>query len=247
MKLFTLLKSMSAGLLLFTLQASLFAQEQPLSQETSAVEQYFSRFYRADPRLVSGNYYRTPMMSEGTGDPFCIDANWKTGSVVIDGIRFEELPLRYDITSHELILNTVDQTDTYMQIMLKKTHISEFTMNGRLFIPFHSDDPLLGRRFCELMVDGQVSLLVLRTKNLKVTAGGVNDFYYQLTRLMYLQIGETLLPYRGKNSLYKAFPEQAPALKAFAKENRLRFRKLDEWDHSRMITYCNTLLSQYEK
>jgi hypothetical protein len=223
-----------------------FAQTNDNQINSEEVKSYYQNYFKADPRLISGDFYQTPVMSNSTGDPYFIDANWKDGSVIINDLEFQNLQLRYDISSHQIILNTLNQTDSYLQIALKKEQISEFVMNGRIFRPYPSDDPVYGRRFAEVIVQGDINFLVVKSKNLKVTEGGVSDYMYQTSTRKSIQIGEQLLPYRGVKTLKKEFPELKVQLKQFTKSNHLRFRKLQLDQHASIIEHCNSLLEKPE-
>lgn len=215
-------------------------QNNPLS--SSRVKEHYAEYYKSDPRLVSGDFYQTPMMSQSTGDPFFIDANWKKGSLIIEGIRFDELLLRYDVSSHKLILNTVNFTGSYIQIVLKKDIISEFTLDNRLFLPYPDMDPVYGQRFAEAMVEGPISFLVVKTKNLKVTAGGTSDYLYQSNNKRVLSIDERLISYHGIRTLKKNYPQFKTQLKEYIKTNRLRYKRLNLEQHASMISFCNKLI-----
>lgn len=233
------------GLVLVAFNVGSGAQEQSEHAGTAdagKVRAFFRAYGQADPRLVSGDFYQTPAMSEASGHPFCLDGDWNTGSVVIGGVRFDQLTLRYDITSHDLILNTSGFTGSYIQIRLKKDQISEFELEGRLFRPFPGRDPVSGIRFYESAVEGPAELMVLKTKSLKVAGGGIQDYYYQENRSLFIRTSEDLIPYRGKRSLYKLYPEMREELKSFIRENQpfLRRKTLD--DQIRLIRFTNDLI-----
>lgn len=219
------------------------AAQAPVSPVSSQeIKKSFEPFFKVDSRLLSGDFYQTPMMSSSTGDPFFIDPNWKKGRVRVDGIWFENISLRFDISSHNIILNTVDLTNSYMQVILKKDRIDYFTMGSHSFITFPADDPSMGKRFCELMVSGPIEFLVLKTKNLKVTAGGLSDYIYQTTTQKNLRYQGELTRYTGRGTLIRKFPEFKSELKDFIKDNKLIFRRLDLDQHAMLISYCNKLI-----
>ncbi|MBT3242605.1 MAG: hypothetical protein HN352_05610 [Bacteroidetes bacterium] len=216
------------------------ANEEIISSE--AAHSFYNQLYKTDSRLVSGEYYQIPIMNTATGHPFFIDQSWKTGTIVIDGIIFNELPLRYDISSNELILSTIDFTNSYLQIKLKKHNIEYFTLNDKLFKPFKKDTLQTDPLFYEELVNGKISLLLLKTKTLKISSGALSDYRYQTSQKKFLSINNKLFSYKGKRSLYKLFPEFKEAIKTYSRQKKIRLRPKKMSGHIELINYCNSLL-----
>lgn len=224
-----------------TIPNTITAQNQN-SISSKEVRKHFEAFFKADPRLISGDFYQTPQMSESTGDPFFIDANWKIGSATLHGVTFENLLLRYDIDSHQVILNTVNHTDSYLQIALKKADMTEFTMAGESFVAYPKEDHVDGKLFANAMVIGPIDFWIIKSKNLKVTAGGISDYIYQTNTKKTLRYDDKLLTYRGVNTLQKLLPQHKTQIKTFIRDQKLRFKRKSLEDHASIIAYCNQLI-----
>jgi len=248
------MKSTTGSLYIFGLAILLFsfyinntvsAQAQK-SISSEEVREHFKDFYKADPRLVSGDFYQTPQMSESTGDPFYFGSDWKKGTATIHGVKFENLLLRYDIDSHQVILNTVNHTDSYLQIVLKKAEMTEFSMAEELFVAYPKEDPIDGKLFANAMVSGPVDFLIMKSKNLKVTAGGISDYIYQTNTKRTLQYNNRLITYKGVYTLQKLLPQYKPQIKEFIKARKLRFKRKSLEDHASIIAFCNQLIQSGE-
>ena len=112
----------------------------PISSEE--VSKHFDKLYQIDSRLVNGDFYQTPRMNDAAGHPFFIGTKWKSGSVAMEGIVFDDLQMRYDISSGFVILNTAGFMNSAVQLVLKKDRIKYFTLDGNLFRPYPEDDPM---------------------------------------------------------------------------------------------------------
>lgn len=221
-----------------------FSQSTIKPVASKAIQEHFDNMYKIDPRLVSGDFYRTPVMSNSIGHPFFISFEWKKGSVVLDGIHFDSLLLRYDISSNALILNTRNITSSYLQLVLKKNHISSFQMGNHSFRPFPGKLQFNGFYFGEVLAEGEIDLLLLRSKKLTVTVSGLEDYTYQANQSQYILLNENLTKYRGRRTLYKLFPELKAELRDFIIENRLKYRRLKFDDHINLVNHCNILLKE---
>ncbi len=203
---------------------------------------HFDKLYQIDSRLVNGDFYNTPSISKAAGHPFFISPEWKNGTVAMEGVVFADLQLRYDISSGLIILNTAGFTNTAVQLVLKKDRIDYFTMDGDLFQPYPNDDPMTGIRFCQVLEEGTIDFVLIRSKNLKVTTTGRSDFAYQTKQSQTLRIGDELHPYLGRHSLIKLYPDLKTELRLYLKENRLRLKKMSIVEHAGLVKYCNSLI-----
>ncbi len=229
-------------ILIMIIPIASFGQSGVKPVDSHDVFNHFNKLYQIDARLVNGDFYNTPSISKATGHPFFISSDWKNGSVSMEGVVFENLQLRYDISSGLIILNTAGFTNTAVQLVLKKDRIDYFTMDGNLFQAYPDDDPMTGIRFCQVLEEGAIDFVLIRSKNLKVTTTGRSDFAYQTKQSRIIRIGDELHPYLSRHSLIKLYPDLKPDLRLFLKENRLRFKKMSNNEHARFVKYCNSLI-----
>jgi len=221
-----------------------YSQSEIKPMPSKEVFDHFDQLYKVDARLVSGDFYQTPFMNKLAGHPFFFDTDWKSGSVILDGIQYDSLQIRYDINSNQLILNTVAITNTYLQLVLKKDLISSFTMGKHKFRPYAEKQALTGVQFCEILAQGEIDFLIVKSKRLKVTPGGSSDYVYQTSQMRTLQLNNELIPYRGRRTLYKLFPELKSQLRYFIKTKHLKYRRISLEDHVELINHCNSLLAK---
>ncbi len=164
----------------------------------------------------------------------------------MEGVVFDNLLMRYDISTGQLILNSTDFTNSYLQLVLKKDRIKYFTFDGSLFKPYPIENPMTGIQICQVLEEGQVDFLLVKSKNLKVTPGGLSDFVYQNNQTRILQLNDELITYRGRRTLYKLYPVLKPLLKDHIKKQRLTFKRMKLENQINLISYCNSLLAGKE-
>lgn len=193
--------------------------------------------------MISGNFYQDPSPKSTGGNPYYGDFDWKRGSVTLEKLVFDTLLLRYDICNNELIINTLNFNGSPFQISLNKDLVSSFSLEGRKFIHFPSSDPRKNSRFCEVLAEGTVTLLLLETKSLKVPVSGNTSYFYEPFSRMYMLVGNEITAYQGKATLYRRYPHLKAALQGYIRTQKLRFHK-NKLSHARLVEYCNTLLTQ---
>ena len=222
---------------------TVFSQSLYKPVESVVIQEYFDSLYKFDPRLISGDYYQ-PRFSIPDGHPFFIDEEWKTGSVMLDGTLYDDLLLKYDIISNELVLNTKNMSSFSLQLVLKKKHIAYFNMGDHFFRPFPGSFQSDSLYFCEVLVQGDTELLLLKSKTLSVVSDGLTVYRYLLNQAEYLHRNGVLYRYWGRPTLYKLFPEIKADIRRYLKEKRLKYKRLKLEDSINIVNHCNLLLGE---
>lgn len=219
------------------------AQQAVEPYSSKEVLDHFDEFFKLDSRLVNGDFYQTSNLSKATGHPFFFSPEWKEGSVILEGDEFDGLLLRYDIHTGQVILNSAGFTNSAVQLVLKKDRIESFTMDGNIFQPFPDENSLTGLQFCQVLVEGKIDFLQIKSKNLKVSSG-LSDFAYTEYDDKYLRIDNEIIPFRNRKTLYKLYPEHKTKLQEYLRQKRLKFRRMNLSGQADYISYCNLLIEE---
>ncbi len=230
-------------LLLLVTTGSVLCQPSSGSNTSQTLFHHYDKLFQVDSRLISGNFYQDPTPKSTDGHPFFGGDQWNNGSVVIRGVEFDSLQLRYDIYTNELVINTLNFNNTALQVALNKLNISEFTMSGMKFIPFPSGEVKANSQFSEVLSEGSATLLLVQTKSLIVPANGNSLFSFDTYSRMYLLVNKELRVYKAKRTLFQAFPEYKSQLQNYIRTEKLKFRSGKFDSHARLVNYCNTLLT----
>ncbi len=216
----------------------------PISSQEMLTD--LDRIYGADQRLVSGNFYHEVSLKAVNGHPFCIDEEWKTGNVILADRIYYNLLLKYDISSNNLVLNTINLNNSAITLCLKIEKISEFTLGNKWYIRYPGNDKKDKILFCEVLTEGKVNYLLLRSKQRVVVNNGVNDYSYKESLSNYIFVNGELFVFKGRRSLYKLFPEHKSSLRKFISQKGISMGKSDISDRARLVNYCNSLLNSAE-
>ncbi|MEA1887417.1 MAG: hypothetical protein U9N72_09420 [Bacteroidota bacterium] len=222
----------------------LFSQETGTPDPSYKILEELDKIHGADQRLVSGPFYHQAHYGSLIGYPFCINEEWKTGQVKLSGITYDNLLLRYDIVSNELVLNTINLNNTPWQISLKTSDISSFKMDNREYVVFPGSQDEDKPVFCELVSSGHVDFLLLTTKELRITVSGGSDYEYKKYYKNYLSKDNTLVRFRGRRSLFKLFPDLRKELRQYISQQGLLLGKKNTSGRALLIDYCNKILSE---
>lgn len=237
-----------ASFLLLSVLMNIHAFCQSVSRPVSSdkFRETIDQVFGFDQRLVSGEFYIRPPAGTIIGHPYYIDGEWKIGSVIINGKKFDNLLLKYDIEENKLVLNTSNLNSVNLEICLRIKNITRFTLGDRVFIKSTEQDNTDEILFYELISDGEVKLLQLKRKKLMITTSGSIYYEYQESIYHYIMYNDTMEKFHGIRTVNKLFPQHKKALRKYAREHNLIFNKDNINDRIRLLRYCNLLLSNTE-
>ena len=232
-------------MLLFLLSGlSVPAQQTNQPVPSLYIKNELDKIYGLDQRLVSGKSYTGELQGSIIGHPYWIDSSWKTGSVTINGITFNNLLLRFDISEDILVLNTSNLNAQTIQVCLDMDAISEFSLGDNKFIAFPVQDDSGKAVFCQVCAEGKLSYLVTRNKKLSISSESTTDYKYEEQVNNYLLYEGRLIKYKGKRTIYKLFPELKQEIRKFSYQNALTIPRKNIVNRAILVEYCNSLTDQ---
>jgi len=150
--------------------------------------------------LLNGRIWRN-QYSKTTGDQFFLTNTFLKGSVVINGRRFGDLDLKYDILNDELIL----RIESYPIIFMNKEMVDSFTLdyesrNYHMINAGNSNSSVL-RGYVNVLYDGPSALYVKYAKMIQPLGDdGLYDLFYQAHQI-FLRKGTEIVPVGGRKQL----------------------------------------------
>ena len=224
-------------------QAPVSAQGSMEVSESRLLSEYFDNVYGADERLVSGPFYYGAIRGSIQGHPYYFDEDWKTGSVEIGDVRFDNLLLKYDISIDQFILKYITTNNASYQVGLRSGNITKIIVGLHTFVPLPESRDTISVPFAELLSDGKVQYMVTKSKYLVLTNGsGMTDYVYKENLRQYLYTNNQMVPFRGKKALFNLYPELKAQLKQYARKNGLVLGPSKLQDRAKWIDQCNYLL-----
>lgn len=220
------------------------AQEIPDQKATLLVSQYFDNLFGADERLITGPFYYGPTRGSIQGHPYYYDDLWKDGSIETEDDLFTGLKLKYDNYLNKIILMYSSTDNAVYQVGLRPGNVVRATIGGNEFIPLPGYSDSTNTPVAEVISDGEVQYLVTRLKTLQITNGsGSSDYVYKENLNQYIFYNGTLTPFKGRNTLFRIFPELKEDLKRFIRMSNIYPTRKNITARGNLIDYCNTLLS----
>ena len=173
------------------------------------------------------------------GHQFFFSEKPTTGTLVYNGIRYENFPMMYDTYLDEVI---VIHDSTTLRTKLVKEKINSFSIFDHHFIYMKNDDNLLERGIYNIVYDGEKQVFVKRKK---IIEDYVKDL--QMTR-EFIDKDVFIVYDRGnyhiitkRNSLLQLFGDLRPQVRKYLREENLKFKKNKEIAIIQSISYFESI------
>jgi hypothetical protein len=190
--------------------------------------------------LLNGRIWRNPY-SKVTGDQFFLANTFLKGSVTLNGRRFNNLDLKYDIYDDELIL----RIESHPIIFMNKEMVDSFSLvfENRNYHIINAGNDTSGvlRGYVNVLYDGPSALYVKYIKKIQPLAvDGKYDLFFQEHRI-YLRKGPEIVPAGGKRKLLNLLEDKKKEIRDYMKGSRLKIKRKDPDTFIPVLKYYDSI------
>ncbi len=208
----------------------------------------FNDVYNLNGHLINGRKYYN-RYSNAPGHPFFMEDQFKEGKIVISGIPYDDVLIKFDIVNQEIVLQFSYIYGGNNQIVLNSEYVNEFELDAKLFRQY----ALPGKEnvFLQVVAEDKITCLYSWRKQLISQRYSIENpyLYSDQESKSYLLINNRLIQYRGKKSFIKIFPgELHQDIKRFIRTNNIRLGSASENTIRQLINYCSRIsdLSKFD-
>jgi hypothetical protein len=173
----------------------------------------------------------------------------RTGSVILNGRRYDNLLLEYDTYLDQLIYSDFKKliNDQIFKIALNKDIVSGFSMNfgsdSVIFRNFRAEtDPgfNLADGFYEVVYEGR-SKFIIRHQSVLVESEGLYEYRY--TPLQYVSAGGNFVRVKTASGFRKIFGDRADAVRKYMRLHSIRFSTAGKGELAAIMKYYDSLIT----
>ncbi len=208
--------------------------------EANALVQY-SRIMRYQALIFNGSEYQ-----EFDGNleqhPYFQSEYLEAGTIRYDGELYPAIPLFYDLTTDELIIEHYDQKGYQVLVKLRQDRVQSFEVFGHSFQRLSGDSlNSIKTGFYDVLYDGDVKLFARRrkVKHEELTTNQLIVEFNEKTAY-YLWKGGRYYPVKSKRSILKVLKDKKKLLNQFSSKSNLDY-------HLRKEASFVELIRQYDK
>jgi len=191
----------------------------------SAVASYH-QFTGKRSRLLNGLEYTGYTKIEGHA--YFLDDQWQTGSVVYDGLVYNNIPMQYDLLKDFVV---VLHPDGYPAFRLFNEKVTEFTLARHRFIRIVRDSlslsPLATGYYDELY-NGKLLVLAKRTKLIDERVSDKLDRMFIAKNYYYIRKDGVFYSVKSYKDLLTILKDRSKEIRQYLRKNKIKYRKAKE-------------------
>jgi hypothetical protein len=174
--------------------------------------------------VYNGYEYSTPDRNI-KGSPYYLADSPIPADLLYDGSYYQNIPVLYDMTKDEVVINRLDQN---YKISLVNDKLNSFSIRKHEFVRISMDSLngiQLATGFYDKMYGGKTTVLVKRKRRLQETyIYNTLGYEYLEENIYYLILGGQIVQVEGKSSVMRLFKTKKSEIKAFLRKNKLNFK-----------------------
>src|SRR5690349_3761701 len=206
----------------------------------------YHQFLSPQTSLYKGSEYVDYAYTITEGTPFFETSQFRTGSVVYDGILYENVPLLYDEVIDELVLANINGGS---KIKLNKESVAAFNLLNHHFVKLDQDSSgksPVRSGFYDLLYEGSLSVYKKQTKKVmeRVTFSLGLERIIDEQNAYFIKQGKSYYPINTRRDALNLVKDKKKEIQQFLKKNRLSVRRSKEIALIKMAAYYDQLTSK---
>jgi hypothetical protein len=193
------------------------------SAKDTAIEHYY-KFTDQRSRLYNGKEFIAyhPAME---GHAFFTDDQFHKGTVMYDGLKFEDVNIQYDLVRDDLV---IQHFDVFFKLVLVPEKVQWFVVNEHKFKRLVKDSlnkiPL-ATGYYDFLHEGDIELLVRRTKRIEETVTDRVTQRIAAKDFFYIHKDGVYHPVRSLKGLLSVLKENSRNIRQELRRQKIKFRK----------------------
>jgi len=196
--------------------------------------------YGLDQELFNGKqYYKRNVQYKG--NPYFPEDAFYNGSVTLRGVRYDNVLLKYDSYSQQLILKYTDFKDRINLLIINNIHIDSFCLGTYCFQKLSLSDDRV--QYHQVLNSGPVTCYIYWRREIHSL-----NYDFQYTHEYTSPIGTYYIRYMGefhpianRKELLGVFPESIqPEIKKYFRQTQFRFREAGPKDIQNLLNFISS-------
>lgn len=191
----------------------------------SVIQQYKNK--QGDNLLLYNGIEYARSYLHTTGTPFLFSDSFPAGSVVYDGVSYQNVPLNYDIAGNCVVIKNKDN----FLIELVNGKIGSFVLNNRQFVSLTADDlpkSAMSPGIYEVYDFSPAAVFISYQKVVQRAANAADLDHFTEFREIYLKNGSDIFRIKNNKELLAVFSDQQKAISSYLRQNNLSYKRNPE-------------------
>ncbi len=217
--------------------AQTLKQDSTLNTPIEKADSFFNKAIKQQSRLFNGPAFQNYGSNVDGSANFQDIKSFTNGSVIYDGILFDNIPLMYDLYEDKVI--SLLSRSTMFSLVSQK--LSDFYLNNHHFKYINVIDTatsIIKPGFFDIIYDGKLKVLAKREKKLQYAINNQDMRYYFVPKTTYyLARNDKYEAFSSESSFLNLFKDKKNELKKHLRNNGINFKKKPEEAMILLATY----------
>ena len=202
---------------------------------------FYQQFIDPPTGLYNGREYADYANSIKDGHPFFMSTNFNSGSIVYDGVLYDNIPLLYDLVKGEIIIKV-----GIYKISLINEKVSWFSVLNNKFVRIEENDSnqaVISTGFYNILYEGEIILYKKQKKKIQEDVSfseGIKKYIIE-SDSYYFKKDSVFYPVNNKGSLLSLLQNKRKEVLQFIRKNKLDLRKHKENAFIRIAAYYDSI------
>ncbi|HEY6976856.1 MAG TPA: hypothetical protein VH396_11250 [Chitinophagaceae bacterium] len=213
------------------------------SMAISNAIQVYHHYLTPEPGLYNGSEYAGYPFRLTEGHQFFETNELVNGSIVYDGVLYENVPMQIDLITEHVIIKCFGGA-YLMQLINEK--ISSFKLLDHTFIRITKDSAnsnVISTGFYDRLYTGNLTVLKKEQKKIQENVSIITGITGSVTErnFYYLEKAAKFYNMKNKNSLLEVLHDKKKEIKQFIRKNKLKFKRDPDNVLIQIARYYDTL------
>lgn len=220
-----------------------YSYGQEISESKESILGIANSLYGTDDRLVNGIFY-VPKHYGGYGHPYFESNTWLDGTLFIKGIKYTDIPVKYNIEDDVLIINISFKNKSATRIMLYNAFVDSLIIDSKIF---HNTDNFSTNNqigFAEFIYKGD-SLSAYFKHSIgfldNITDKGPNGKYMKPKKKLYFLEHNRFLQINSKKAFLAYFEDHKKEIRLYMRKNQFYFKKASSNQFAELLDFSENL------
>jgi len=179
--------------------------------------------------LVNGKVW-SPTVSVSPGKQFFLEKMNLNGSILYDGLQFNNIIFSYDL-SKELIITTIEtEAKNQRHIIINPYYLEGFIVNDHSLNFEFLRGNILHKKldslsYYQVVSSRNLQYVIRRKKHRKLSTDNSKTYRYVSINSLYIIKRGELIPINGKKDILNLFPYQKKEMRKYLRNSKLKIRK----------------------
>ncbi len=212
---------------------------------TAGLIQFIEKIYGQDDLIFQGRFYQEPNPG-ADGNPYFADKKWLNADIFLKGRTFQDVLVRYNINSDEIIIQVNHQQYMRVPVSIPPNLIDSLRIEEHLFVNSIHINSSQNHGYYEKIYEGNRLYFLHYSKHFSdnYTSMHPHGYYSKTYSNLFIVEGESWTKCSRKREFLQYFNSDKKNLKKLMRKHRISFKKASSVQYCQLCKFADNQLGE---